>query len=192
MRVCIWFSRACLSSYNLIHLCESRVEQRISTAVSRSSIASSGSAESTKTTSSSNVVLSFYIQWLRMPPPMRCATRNTSIKTMARIPIMDTKRGVLEIDPRAASSSDSGREARSTGKTSCCSCCLGSPYRVLPHGLYTESIVFTSKTSKPPPEFGTQVQPRGLGGNTRKYNNHSHPHVPPWLNPSLCLFFRFS
>src|SRR5262245_12890164 len=26
MRICLWFSRSCLSSYNLIHLCESKVE----------------------------------------------------------------------------------------------------------------------------------------------------------------------
>ena len=46
-------------------------------------------------------------------------------------------------------------ELRLDDNLSLCSCCLRSPYRVLPHGLYTESVVLTSKTTKPPPEWRT-------------------------------------
>jgi len=33
------------------------------------------------------------------------------------------------------------------------SCCLRHPYRVMPRGLYTDSIVVTSNTSRPPPAW---------------------------------------
>src|SRR5262245_56280614 len=52
---------------------------------------------------------------------------------MARIPTTDTQRDVLEVDPMTSSRSDSARHRRSNGKTSHGSCCVRSPYRVLPH-----------------------------------------------------------
>ena len=34
-----------------------------------------------------------------------------------------------------------------------CSCCLRHPYGVMPRGLYTDSVVVTSNTSRPPPAW---------------------------------------